>query len=329
MGLLSPGGVHSHEDAHLRDARTGAARAACRKVAVHAFLDGRDTPPRSAPSEPATRSQARCDALGNARIASVSGRYFAMDRDKRWDRVQLGLGCDRRSAARAHVAADAVAALARRLRARRERRVRRSRPSSARRAPMRDGDAVVFMNFRADRARAADARRSSIPTSTASSARRPEAVALRLPDRVRRQVCRRRVAFAPDDLTHTLGEFLSAQRPDASCASPRPRSTRTSPSSSAAAARTPYPGEERILVPSPKVATYDLQPEMSCPEVTDEAGRGDRARSATTSIVCNIANPDMVGHTGDLGAAIQAARGGRRRDRRDRRGGARRSTARC
>ncbi|WP_417472198.1 2,3-bisphosphoglycerate-independent phosphoglycerate mutase [Luteimonas mephitis] len=299
MGLLSPGGVHSHESqvfAMLELAR----RAGVPKVAVHAFLDGRDTPPRSAAASLAAL-QACCDKLGNARIATVSGRYYAMDRDKRWERVRLAWDAIVEAKSE-HRAASAAAALeAAYARGENDEFVLPTVIDGA--APIADGDAVVFMNFRADRARELSAAFVS-PGFDGFDARRPK---------LARYVCLTEydaklpatVAFPPDDLRDTLGElaahsglkqlriaetekyahvtfFFSGGREDL------------------------FDGEERILVPSPKVATYDLQPEMSCPELTAKlveaigSGRFDL-------IVCNIANPDMVGHSGDLQAAIQAA----------------------
>lgn len=299
MGLLSPGGVHSHES-QLFAMLALAHRAGVPKVAVHAFLDGRDTPPRSAAPSLAAL-QDKCDALGNAHIASVSGRYYAMDRDKRWERLRLAWDAiveaksDHRAANAATALEDAYA------RGENDEFVLPTVIDGA--APMADGDAVVFMNFRADRARQLSAAFVS-PAFDGFDARRPALSAY---------VCLTEydatlpatVAFPPEDLRDTLGEvaahaglrqlriaetekyahvtfFFSGGREDV------------------------FDGEERILVPSPKVATYDLQPEMSCPELTAKlveaigSGRFDL-------IVCNIANPDMVGHSGDLQAAIRAA----------------------
>jgi 2,3-bisphosphoglycerate-independent phosphoglycerate mutase len=302
MGLLSPGGVHSHERQMFAMLEL-AHRAGVAKVAVHAFLDGRDTPPRSAAASLAAL-QARCDALGNARIATVGGRYYAMDRDKRWERLRLAWDAivEAKSAHRAASAAEALEAAY--ARGENDEFVLPTVIGDA--APVADGDAVVFMNFRADRARQLSAAFVSpdFDGFGDGGVRRPK---------LSRFVCLTEydaklpaaVAFAPDDLRDTLGElaathglkqlriaetekyahvtfFFSGGREDA------------------------FEGEERILVPSPKVATYDLQPEMSCPELTarlvDAIGSG-----RFDLIVCNIANPDMVGHSGDLQAAIQAA----------------------
>ena len=301
MGLLSPGGVHSHE-LHIFAMLDLAARAGVPQVAVHAFLDGRDMPPKSA--EPSLRAlQAKCDALGNARIASVSGRYFAMDRDQRWDRVRRAW--DAMVEAHAdHRAFDALAAL-RDAYARGENDEFVAPTVIEGAQPMRDGDAMVFMNFRADRARQITAAFVS-PAFDGfdASVRRPA---------LSRFVCLTEydaklpapVAFGPDDLRNTLGEVLAAHGKTQLRIAETEKYAHVTFFFSGGREDL-YPGEERILVPSPKVATYDLQPEMSCPEVTAKlvaaiaGGRFD-------VVVCNIANPDMVGHTGDLQAAILAA----------------------
>ena len=298
MGLLSPGGVHSHE-AHLFAMIELARREGVADVAVHAFTDGRDMPPRSA--APSLRALAEaCAAAGNARVASVSGRYYAMDRDRRWERVVLAWDAivEARSE---HHAADAFAALeAAYARGENDEFVLPTVIDGA--APMRDGDAVVFMNFRADRARQLAAAFVA-PGFDGFDARRPA---------LSRFSCLTEydamlpapLAFPPDALRNTLGEVLGA----GGLAQLRIAETEKYAHVTFffnGGREAPYPGEERILVPSPKVATYDLQPEMSCPEVTEKlvaaiaSGRFD-------AVVCNFANPDMVGHTGDLQAAIKA-----------------------
>ena len=299
MGLLSPGGVHSHEQ-HLFAMLELARRAGVPRVAVHAFLDGRDTPPRSA--EPSLQAlQALCARLGNAHVASVGGRYFAMDRDKRWDRVRRAWDAIVEATAE-HRAGDALAALqAAYARGENDEFVAPTVLDGAQ--PMRDGDAVVFMNFRADRARQLTAAFVD-PAFDGFAARRPA---------LARFVCLSEydaklpapVAFGPDDLRHTFGEVLA----DAGLTQLRIAETEKYAHVTfffSGGREALFPGEERILIPSPQVATYDLQPEMSCPELTDrlvEAIAGGRF----DAIVCNIANPDMVGHSGILEAAILAA----------------------
>jgi 2,3-bisphosphoglycerate-independent phosphoglycerate mutase len=300
MGLLSPGGVHSHE-LHLLAMLDLAAAEGVARVAVHAFLDGRDTPPQSA--EPSVRAlQARCERLGNAHIASVSGRYYAMDRDKRWDRLQKAWDAivEAESPERA---TDAVGALQAAY-ARGETDEFVSPTVIAGGVPVRDGDVVVFMNFRADRARQLTAAFVDPGFDHLAFRQRP---------RLARFVCLTEydatlpasVAFSPQRLENGLGEVASAHGL---------RQLRIAETEKYAhvtfffngGREVPYAGEERILVPSPKVATYDLQPEMSCPEVTARLVEAIDS-SRFDLIVCNLANPDMVGHSGKLQAAIQAA----------------------
>jgi 2,3-bisphosphoglycerate-independent phosphoglycerate mutase len=300
MGLLSPGGVHSHE-AHLFALIELAKREGVARVAVHAFLDGRDMPPKSA--EPSLRALADVMAkAGNAHLASVSGRYYAMDRDKRWERVEAAYRAMTEGVAEFR-AADGLAALAAAYaRGENDEFVKPTVIDGA--APMRDGDAVVFFNFRADRARQITAA-FTVPGFDGFA--RPRAITLSrfvgmaeyasdLPAKV---------AYAPEDLRDTLGEVISA----AGCTQLRIAETEKYAHVTfffSGGREALLPGETRELVPSPKVATYDLQPEMSCPELTDKLVAAIRG-GAVDFIACNIANPDMVGHTGDLSAAIQAA----------------------
>ena len=299
MGLLSPGGVHSHEQ-HIFAMLELAKRAGVAKVAVHAFLDGRDTPPQSA--EPSLRAlQALCEKLGNARIASVGGRYYAMDRDKRWDRVRRGWDAIVEAASEQR-APDALSALQEAYaRGENDEFVAPTVLDGAQ--PMRDGDAVVFMNFRADRARQL-ASAFVDPAFDGFSARRPL---------LSRFVCLSeydaklpaRLAFAPDDLRHTFGEVLAEHGMTQLRIAETEKYAHVTFFFSGGREGL-FAGETRTLIPSPKVATYDLQPEMSCPELTDKLVAAIESQ-AFDAIVCNIANPDMVGHSGILAAAIEAA----------------------
>ena len=298
MGLLSPGGVHSHEQ-HIFAMLELAARRGVARVAVHAFLDGRDMPPRSA--EPSLRAlQERCAALGNAHIASVSGRYYAMDRDKRWERVRRAW--DAVVEAQGEVP-DALAAL-REAYAREENDEFVAPTALAGAQPMRDGDAIVFMNFRADRARQLTAAFVSPDFDGFGAGVRRPALA--------RFVCLTEydaslpapLAFAPDNLANTLGEVLGAHGLSQLRIAETEKYAHVTFFMSGGR-EAPYPGEERILVPSPKVATYDLQPEMSAPEVCAKLVEAVQAERFD-AIICNFANPDMVGHTGVLSAAIKA-----------------------
>ena len=298
MGLVSPGGVHSHER-HLFAMLGLAARRGVPRVAVHAFLDGRDMPPRSAePSLHALRD--RCAALGNAHVASVSGRYYAMDRDKRWERVRLAWDAIVDAQGEAP---DALAALqAAYARGENDEFVKPTAIAGAQ--PMRDGDAIVFMNFRADRARQLSAAFVAPGfDGFGAGVRRPS---------LSRFVCLTEydaslpapVAFAPDNLANTLGEVLGANGMTQLRIAETEKYAHVTFFLSGGR-EDPYPGEERILVPSPKVATYDLQPEMSAPEVCARLVEAIEAERFD-AIICNFANPDMVGHTGVLSAAIKA-----------------------
>ena len=299
MGLLSPGGVHSHET-QIFAMLDLAARAGVPRVAVHAFLDGRDTPPRSAAASLAAL-QARCAALGNTHVASVSGRYYAMDRDQRWDRLRLAWDA-MVEASSPHHAATAMAALdAAYARGENDEFVLPTVIDGAQ--PIADGDAIVFMNFRADRARQLTGAFVS-PDFAGFHVRRP---------RLSRFVCLAEydnklpaaVAYAPDDLRETLGELLAANGLTQLRIAETEKYAHVTFFFSGGREEM-FEGEQRILIPSPKVATYDLQPEMSCPELTGKLVDAI-AGGMFDTIICNIANPDMVGHSGDLQAAIKAA----------------------
>ncbi len=300
FGLLSPGGVHSHE-AHVHAMIALAAARGVPRIAVHAFLDGRDTPPRSAGAS-IDALEAVCATTPGAFVASVSGRYYAMDRDQRWDRVQKAY--DAIAEARAdHVATTARAALdAAYVRGENDEFVLPTVIGDG--ARIADGDAVVFMNFRADRARqltrvfvdaAFDGFARSRPIALSAFVSLTE-YAADLPVSA--------IAWGAQSMANTLGEYL------ASLGLSQLRIAETEKYAHvtfffSGGREAPFDREERILVPSPKVATYDLQPEMSLPELTDrlvDAIRGGRF----DFIACNVANADMVGHSGIEAAAIKA-----------------------
>jgi 2,3-bisphosphoglycerate-independent phosphoglycerate mutase len=299
MGLISPGGVHSHQDhvAALAKILDGAGI----PVALHAFLDGRDTPPQSAMDDLA-RFNRDIAGLKKFRFATVCGRYFAMDRDSRWDRVERAH--DALVSARGNTAPDPEAAL---------RASYDIGETDEFVAPtviagyhgMRDGDGVLVANFRADRVR--EILGALIDPEFDGFARaRMVAFAgalgmVEYSDRLNRF---HDVLFAASRIGHILGEEISAAGL---------RQLRIAETEKYAhvtfffngGVETPFAGEDRVLVPSPKVATYDLQPEMSAAQVTDKLtaaiGSGDY-----DFILVNYANPDMVGHTGDLAAATAA-----------------------
>ncbi len=300
MGLVSPGGVHSHTD-HLYALVQMAKDRGLSKVYVHAFLDGRDVPPSSA-HEYLADLEAELTRIGIGEIASISGRYYAMDRDKRWERVEkayqalMGQGRTAESSAAAIQEAYALGETDEFV-----------IPTVLTKdgnaiGPIADGDSVFFFNFRADRAREISyalvdedftgfqrGRKLDIFYATMTQ----YDVNLKVP-----------FAFEPQDLKNTLGEYLSTLGK---------RQLRIAETEKYAhvtfffngGVEKPNPGEERILVPSPGVSTYDLKPEMSAPEVTERAV-AEINKGIFDLVVLNYANCDMVGHTGVFAAAVKA-----------------------
>ena len=297
MGLVSPGGVHAHQDHAAAIARL--LSEASVPVALHAFTDGRDTPPRSGRDAVARLRAALPPAVP---IATIGGRYFAMDRDHRWDRVQKAY--DVIVHARGPRSEDTDAVLAGSYQA----------AVTDEFVPptvigdyggMRDGDGLLSFNFRADRIR--QLYDALLDPGFTGFARGPApkfccAVGMtRYSDHLAGWI---RVLFAPQSLDDLLGDVVSA----AGRRQLRMAETEKYPHVTYflnGGRETVLPGEDRIMVPSPKVATYDLQPEMSAPELTDRAVAAI-ASGQYDLIVLNFANPDMVGHTGDLAAAIRA-----------------------
>jgi 2,3-bisphosphoglycerate-independent phosphoglycerate mutase len=299
MGLMSPGGVHSHQQQIAALARILAVSGI--PVAVHAFLDGRDTPPKSA-VEYLKQFEKDVAGHGTIRIAMVAGRYYAMDRDKRWDRVERAYRC--LVAAQGEHAADPIAAVeAAYARGETDEFVLPTVIGDYR--GMHDGDGVFFANFRADRIREI-ATALLDPDFSAFDRGKPIAFAAALglveySTELNRFLV---TLFPPEDLSDTFGEIVSK------AGMTQLRIAETEKYAHVTfffngGRELVFPGEQRLLVPSPKVATYDKQPEMSAPEVTDKvveaigSGRFD-------VVVLNYANTDMVGHTGDIAAATKA-----------------------
>lgn len=302
LGLLSPGGVHSHQDHMLALVR--AADSAGVPVAVHAFLDGRDTPPRSAAGFVAEFAKGLA-AYGRASIATVIGRYWAMDRDKRWERVTLAYDAMVDAAAPAGRFADAATAIDDAYASDETDEFVKPRIIGAF-GGMKDGDGLIMANFRADRAREIltalldphfdGFKRSRMVRFTAAAGMAEYSVQLN-PFLA--------TLYPPVRYAETLGEVVAkAGRTQLRIAETEKYAHVTFFLNGGD--ETVFPGEERILVPSPKVATYDLKPDMSAAEVTDRLV--DAISGGTFDlIVVNYANPDMVGHTGILDAAIKAA----------------------
>lgn len=299
MGLLSDGGVHSHLD-HLTALLEMAKRENVAKVCVHAFLDGRDVPPKSASAYIAA-CEKQMKRIGLGRIATISGRYYAMDRDQRWERVEkayaaLAYGEGKKAPSAQEALEQAYA------RGETDEFVQPTVMTDAD-GTVRPGDAVIFFNFRPDRAR--QITRAFIDAEFKGFTRRNGCFSVKF-------VCMTcydatfavPVAFPVQTITGTLGETFSRHQL---------RQLRIAETEKYAhvtfffngGEEKPLEGENRILVPSPKVATYDLQPEMSAPAVTEAVLR-EINQGKYDLIVLNFANGDMVGHTGNLEAAIQA-----------------------
>lgn len=299
MGLLSPGGVHSHEE-QLAAMVELAARRGAENIYLHAFLDGRDTPPKSA--EPSLQMMEDTYArLGKGRTVSLIGRYYAMDRDNRWERVEAAynLITEGRGEFGAQTAADGLAAAYERGES--DEFVKATTIG----APVRveDGDAVIFMNFRADRAR--ELSRAFVEPGFSGFARQRE---LKLAGYVMLTQYAADIpapcAYPPATLENVLGEYLAKQGKTQLRIAETEKYAHVTFFFSGGREE-PFEGEERILIPSPQVATYDLQPQMSAPEVTDRIVEAIEQQRYDVIIV-NYANGDMVGHTGVFDAAVAA-----------------------
>ena len=306
LGLVSPGGVHSSLG-HLECLVTAAHARGISRIFLHAFTDGRDTPPKSALGFLA-ELEAKFNREGSAQVATVTGRYFAMDRDKRWDRVEKAFrALVRGEGFKATSAVEAIkAAYARNETDEFILPTVMVKADGTPLASLRDGDAAIFFNFRADRAREItraltdpafkDFERGPLPRLSTYVCMTQYDKSLPLP-----------VAFPPDDPTDILPELLAAKGL---------RQFRTAETEKYAhvtfffngGREVVFPLEERFLVPSPReVATYDLKPEMSAREVAAELCKRLLAKQYDFSLV-NFANADMVGHTGVLPAALKAVR---------------------
>ncbi|MBS1217192.1 MAG: hypothetical protein H6R21_325 [Proteobacteria bacterium] len=304
LGLLSPGGVHSHES-QIHALLDLAAQNGAQQVYVHAFLDGRDTPPQSAAAS-LTALQEKCAVLGQTRIASICGRYYAMDRDQRWERLQTAYDLIVDGIAQ-FSAPDGLAGLqAAYARGETDEFVKATAIVAADRPAVRinDGDTVVFMNFRSDRARQLTAALTDPGFSGFARKRTPRLGYFCTLTSYGDDFSHIPAAFGPQQIRDGFGEYLSKQGLHQLRIAETEKYAHVTYFFNGGV-ETPYAGEDRILVPSPKVATYDLQPEMSAREVTDRLVAAIKSRRYD-AIVCNYANGDMVGHTGNLAAATRA-----------------------
>lgn len=303
MGLLSPGGVHSHEN-HLHAMVDLAMQQGAKRVYVHAFLDGRDTPPKSA--EPSiAKLDEHLKQKGVGRVASLVGRYYAMDRDNRWERVEQAyrLLTEGEAVSTASQAVDGLHAAYER-----EETDEFVKPTAivddqGKPAIIGDGDSVVFMNFRADRAR--EITRAFVEADFDGFERQktPKLADFVMLTQYSADI-KTSCAYPPTELKNVLGEYLANQHKTQLRIAETEKYAHVTFFFSGGREQ-PYEGEDRILVPSPKVATYDLQPEMSAEEVTDKMVEAITGGQYDT-IICNYANGDMVGHTGKFDAAVKA-----------------------
>ncbi|MDY7562889.1 2,3-bisphosphoglycerate-independent phosphoglycerate mutase [Pseudomonas sp. 10B1] len=299
LGLLSPGGVHSHQD-HLVAMAELAAQQGAEKIYLHAFLDGRDTPPRSAKAS-LELMDATFTKLGKGRTATIIGRYFAMDRDNRWDRVACAYNLIVDGASEYQAATSEAGLASAYERGENDEFVKAT--SIGEKVKIEDGDAVIFMNFRADRARELTRVFVEDDFKGFERARQPKLAGFVMLTQYAATIPAPS-AFAAGSLKNVLGEYLSNNGKTQLRIAETEKYAHVTFFFSGGREE-PFPGEERILIPSPKVATYDLQPEMSAPEVTDRIVDAIEQQRFDVIIV-NYANGDMVGHSGILSAAIKA-----------------------
>ncbi len=303
MGLLSAGGVHSHED-HIMAMVELAAERGAEKIYLHAFLDGRDTPPRSAESS-LKRFSDKFAELGKGRIATLIGRYYAMDRDNRWDRVALAYNL--LTLGEGEFQADSAVAGLQAAYARDENdefvKPTVIRAAGEEAVAMEDGDALIFMNFRADRAR--QITRAFVNADFEGF---PRKKVVKFCDFVMlteyaadiKTAC----AYPPTALLNTFGEWMAKHDKTQLRISETEKYAHVTFFFNGGV-ESPFAGEDRILINSPQVATYDLQPEMSSAELTEKLTDAIASGKYDT-IICNYPNGDMVGHTGVFDAAVKA-----------------------
>lgn len=310
FGLMSPGGIHSHEDQIIAMIEL-AIRKGADRIYMHAFLDGRDTPPRSALAS-LLRAEKTLVGSGKGRIASICGRFFAMDRDNRWDRVQaaydmLTLG---KAAYRFDKLSDALEAAYARdeddefvqptLITQSDAGQSIEGESSA---TVNDGDVVLFMNFRADRAR--ELTRSFVDDKFDGFERatRPELSDFVMLTEYAADI-EASCAYPPQTLDNVLGQYLADQNKTQLRIAETEKYAHVTFFFNGGREQA-FTNEDRTLIPSPDVKTYDLKPEMSAFELTDNLVAAIREQKYD-AIICNYANGDMVGHTGDFDAAVKA-----------------------
>ncbi|NUZ13072.1 2,3-bisphosphoglycerate-independent phosphoglycerate mutase [Pseudoalteromonas sp. McH1-7] len=302
MGLLSPGGVHSHEDHIVAAIKLAAERGAT--VYLHAFLDGRDTPPRSAQAS-IEKIEALMQSLNCGRLASIVGRYYAMDRDNRWDRVELAYNLMVGGEAEFTYQNGVEALQAAYARDENDEFVKASiiaaEGESA--ATINDGDTVIFMNFRADRARQMTRAFVDADFNGFEKRKAPNLSAFVMMTEYAADI-KAPIAFAPEALVNVLGEWLAKHNKTQLRISETEKYAHVTFFFSGGREDL-FEGEKRELIPSPQVATYDLQPEMNSEMLTDKLVSTIHSGEFDV-IICNYPNGDMVGHSGVFEAAVKA-----------------------
>lgn len=300
LGLLSPGGVHSHEN-HIFALIKLISQFKCPDLFIHAFLDGRDTPPQSALSS-IEKLQSVCAELHCGKIATIIGRFYAMDRDKRWERIEAAYNLIVQNEAEYH-APNAIAAL--------EQAYKRGETDEFVKAtcieknaqPIEDGDVVFFMNFRSDRAR--ELTQAFLDPNFKEFPRT-------LWPKLDHFICLSEydknfptpVAFPPQSLEKIFPECISNEGLKQLRLAETEKYAHVTFFFSGGR-EAPFEGEDRVLIPSLKVATYDKAPKMRAEEITDRLVQ-EIIQQQYAVIICNFANPDMVGHTGNWEATIEA-----------------------
>lgn len=301
-GLVSDGGVHSH-NTHIYGLLELAKRNGLDKVYVHCFLDGRDTPPASGKSF-VEALEAKMKEIGTGKVASVMGRYYAMDRDNRWDRVERAYNAMTKGEGN-HVE-SAIAG----IQASYDKGVHDEfvepfvvTEDGKPLATVKDGDSVIFFNFRPDRAREITRAFCDDEFKGFPREKRLNLTYVCFTD-YDETIKNKLVAFKKEAILNTFGEFLAQNNMTQARIAETEKYAHVTFFFNGGVEE-PNKGEDRILVPSPKVATYDLQPEMSAPIVCDKLVEAIKSGKYDV-IIINFANPDMVGHTGIEGAAIKA-----------------------
>ncbi len=301
MGLLSAGGVHSHE-LHIQHIIQMAVEQGASKVYLHAFLDGRDTPPKSA-KQSIEKIENIFQQLGKGQIASLSGRYYAMDRDNRWERIKLAY--DVLTLEGGAIASSAMEALEQSYaKGITDEFVKPIAITAENNEKVRvvDGDTLIFMNFRADRARELTYAFTQKDFDGFKRQQSPETYFVCLTEYA--ADIDAPVGYKPLKLDNVLGEYISQ------LGLKQLRIAETEKYAHVTfffngGIEVPFGGESRELIPSPKVATYDLQPQMNAPLLTDVLVKAITSKKYDL-IICNFANADMVGHTGNFTAAVKA-----------------------